>query len=94
MVTGQKGSKNYENAEDPIKVLNEDLPIDYDYYINKQLKPPLERLLKNTSIFPNIDLLFCGDHTKNRYIPKLNKNLMMGKFLKVNSTCNNCPNIT
>jgi DNA polymerase delta subunit 1 len=41
MINGQKGSKNYDNAEDPIKVLNEDLPIDYEYYINKQLKPPL-----------------------------------------------------
>lgn len=29
-----KGSKNYENAEDPIEVLKNDLPIDYDYYVN------------------------------------------------------------
>lgn len=41
MINGMKGSKNYENAEDPLKVLEEDLPIDYDYYINKQIKPPL-----------------------------------------------------
>ena len=41
MIAGQKGSRNYENAEDPIKVLEEDLPIDYDYYIIKQIRPPL-----------------------------------------------------
>jgi DNA polymerase elongation subunit (family B) len=33
-----KGTKNFENAEDPIEVLMKDLPIDFDYYINKQLK--------------------------------------------------------
>ncbi|CAM6002461.1 unnamed protein product [Sphagnum balticum] len=41
MISGQKGSRNYENAEDPIRVLEEDLPIDYDYYIQKQIRPPL-----------------------------------------------------
>ena len=41
IIEGTKGSKNYENAEDPIKVLEEDIPIDYDYYIQKQIRPPL-----------------------------------------------------
>lgn len=91
IIEGTKGSKNYENAEDPIKVLEEDIPIDYDYYIQKQIRPPLERLLEETRIIPNIDALFSGDHTKNRYIPKINKNNLLGKFVKVHSTCTNCP---
>lgn len=33
MIAGAKGSKNYENAEDPIVVLEKGLPIDFDYYI-------------------------------------------------------------
>lgn len=33
IIQGVKGSRNYENAEDPEKVLDEDLPIDFDYYI-------------------------------------------------------------
>mgnify|MGYP000864427087 FL=1 len=41
MISGVKGSKNFENAEDPRKVLMEDIPIDFDYYIEKQIKPPL-----------------------------------------------------
>lgn len=41
MIKGVKGSKNFENAEDPRKVLMEDIPIDFDYYIEKQIKPPL-----------------------------------------------------
>lgn len=60
MIMGTKGSKNYENSEDPIKVLNEDLPIDFDYYINKQLKPPLERMLKLSGIVRDFDSLFYG----------------------------------
>jgi DNA polymerase delta subunit 1 len=91
MISGQKGSKNYDNAEDPIRVLNEDLPLDYDYYINKQIRPPLERLLLKTGIFPNLEVLFAGDHTKNRYIPKINKNNPMGRFVTVYNTCINCP---
>ncbi len=35
MISGIKGSKNYENAEDPLYVLEHDLPIDYNYYIEK-----------------------------------------------------------
>ncbi len=72
MINGAKWSKNYENAEDPKKVLEEDLPIDYDYYINKQIRPPLERLLKNTGIVENTDILFAGEHTRLRYAPKIN----------------------
>lgn len=91
IIEGQKGSKNYENAEDPIHVLEEDIPINYDYYIQKQIRPPLERLLQKTNIIPNIDALFTGEHTKNRYVPKINRNNMLGKFVTVQSTCTNCP---
>lgn len=35
IIAGAKGSKNYENAEDPIEILQKDLPIDFDYYIEK-----------------------------------------------------------
>ena len=33
MVKGMKGSKGYQNSEDPIYVLNNNLPIDFNYYI-------------------------------------------------------------
>lgn len=35
MIAGTKGSKNFENAEDPLEVLDKDLPIDFDYYLEK-----------------------------------------------------------
>lgn len=35
MIKGTTGSKNYENAEDPVYALTEHLTIDFDYYIDK-----------------------------------------------------------
>ena len=44
IIKGEKGSKNYENSEDPIYVLEHDLPLDIDYYLENQLKKPLLRI--------------------------------------------------
>ena len=33
MIKGMKGSKGYEKSEDPIFALENNLPIDYQYYI-------------------------------------------------------------
>ena len=33
VVKGTKGSKTYEKSEDPIFVLNNNIPIDFTYYI-------------------------------------------------------------
>ena len=34
MVKGLKGSKGYEKSEDPLYVLQNNLPIDYDWYLD------------------------------------------------------------
>lgn len=41
-----KGAPAYEKSEDPIYVLEHDLPIDTDYYLNNQLKGPLTRIFE------------------------------------------------
>ncbi len=56
MVGGVKGSRNYENAEDPLYVLENDIPIDFNYYIEKQIKLPLSRIYD--LILPNVNMLF------------------------------------
>ena len=33
MIKGNKGQKAYELSEDPIYVLNNDIPLDYNHYI-------------------------------------------------------------
>ena len=69
MVGGTKNSRNYENAEDPLYVLEHDIPIDFTYYIERQIKLPLTRIFE--IILPNVNILFTGDHTKLQYVPKI-----------------------
>jgi DNA polymerase delta subunit 1 len=70
MVKGSKGQKAYELAEDPIYVLNNDIPIDYNHYIENQIKQPLIRIFE--PIFGNDPKeaekqLFNGEHTRSIY---------------------------
>jgi DNA polymerase delta subunit 1 len=58
MISGTKGSKNFENAEDPTYVLEHDLPIDFDYYLEKQIKPPMMRIYE--LVIDNPQSLFLG----------------------------------
>jgi len=88
MVTGAKGSKNYENAEDPIYVLENDLPIDFNYYLEKQIKNPLMRIFE--PIIPNPESLFVGKHTSVIYVPKVNQSRGLGSFVKVKLQCLSC----
>jgi DNA polymerase delta subunit 1 len=53
---GTKGAQNFEKAEDPIYVLEHDIPIDTDYYLEKQLKAPLTRIFE--PIMKDIKKLF------------------------------------
>ena len=41
----------YEKAEDPIYVLENNLPIDTKYYLDNQLSNPLMRIFEPVSIF-------------------------------------------
>ena len=56
MIKGAKGQKAYELAEDPIFVLRNNLPLDFEYYLEKQLKGPLTRLYE--PIVSNVGSLF------------------------------------
>lgn len=73
MVKGAKGQKAYELAEDPIYALNHDLPIDFNHYIENQIKQPLIRIFE--PIFGTTSkaehALFAGDHTRSLYQPKV-----------------------
>jgi DNA polymerase I len=39
-----------ERAEDPEYAKEKNLPIDVDYYINKQILPPVERILSDFGV--------------------------------------------
>jgi DNA polymerase delta subunit 1 len=58
-----KGAAAYEKAEDPIYVLEHDIPIDVTYYLENQLKMPLTRIFE--PIMGDVQKLFAGDHTRS-----------------------------
>ena len=65
MLKGAKGQKAYELAEDPLYVLQNDLHIDFDWYVDKQLRAPITRLFE--AVINNVNELFTGEHTRKRY---------------------------
>jgi DNA polymerase delta subunit 1 len=68
IITGAKGAATYEKAEDPLFVLENNLPIDSKWYLTNQLSKPLARIYE--PIIPNAEkVLLQGDHTRKIVIP-------------------------
>lgn len=57
-----QGSKAYEKSEDPLYVLENNLPLDTHYYLENQLKNPLTRIF--SPVMKNPQTLLVGDHTR------------------------------
>ena len=95
VVKGAKGSKTYEKSEDPIYVLEHNIPIDFNYYIENQIKLPLIRIFE--PIFKDANkaelALFSGDHTRTIYQPKVGASSGLGKFAVVKEACMSCKNV-
>jgi DNA polymerase delta subunit 1 len=62
LIEGAKGAAAYERSEDPIYVLDNNIPIDVRYYLDNQLSGPLTRIFE--PIIDNVSSLFTGDHTR------------------------------
>ncbi|CCI41600.1 unnamed protein product [Albugo candida] len=87
-----KAAPLYEKAEDPVYVLENDIPIDWEYYMKQQLQNPLERIFE-----PIIGLarvrseLLQGAHTRKRSQPNLKQNSGgMMDFAVKKSKCLGC----
>lgn len=59
-----KGAAAYEKAEDPIYVLEHDIAIDVQYYLDNQLSKPLGRIFEPIMGDVGIRKLFAGEHTR------------------------------
>ena len=90
MITGAKGAKNFEKAEDPIYVLENNLPLDSKWYLTNQLSKPLQRIFE--PIIDDIEkTLLNGEHTRKIFIPTPSArkgSLMM--FAVKSATCIGC----
>ena len=68
IIAGAKGAANFEKAEDPIYVLENNLPIDCKWYLTNQLSKPLTRIFE--PIISDVEkALLQGDHTRKIFIP-------------------------
>ena len=94
MIQAAKGSKGFEKSEDPLYALHNNLPIDYQYYVDNQLKQPLIRIFEPILKDRVEQQLFTGDHMRNIFKPAMSSSSMgLFKFAKVQKTCLGCKNL-
>ncbi|KAJ1629434.1 DNA polymerase delta catalytic subunit [Pavlovales sp. CCMP2436] len=88
IIKGHKGAKAYEKSEDPIYVLENNIPIDTQHYLEHQLAEPLKRLFEPILEHPERSLLE-GEHTRSIAKPTPTTGGLM-KFAKVTLQCLGC----
>ena len=83
------GSKFYEKSEDPLYVLDNNIPIDTRYYLDNQLTKPLGRIFEPILGKKKADQLLMGDHTRTISVTAPTMGGLM-KFAKKTETCMGC----
>lgn len=87
IIQGARDAKLFDKAEDPIYVLEHDIPVDTNYYI-KMLQKPLNDIF--SPIMKNkVKEIFQGEHTKY-IVLNTPKNLGMMKFATKIQNCLGC----
>ncbi|EME47501.1 hypothetical protein DOTSEDRAFT_50888 [Dothistroma septosporum NZE10] len=89
MVKGAAGSKGYEKSEDPMFVLEHNLPIDTKYYLDNQLAKPLGRIFEPILGEKKAGQLLTGEHTRAISVAAPTMGGLM-KFAKKTETCLGC----
>ncbi|KAJ9142675.1 DNA polymerase [Pleurostoma richardsiae] len=89
MVKGAAGSKNFERSEDPIYVLEHNVPIDTKYYLDNQLAKPLSRIFEPILGETKAKSLLTGAHTRAISVAAPTVGGLM-KFAKKTQTCMGC----
>ncbi|XP_066916708.1 DNA polymerase delta catalytic subunit-like [Clytia hemisphaerica] len=93
IVAGVKGSKAYEKAEDPIYVLENNIPIDTNHYLEHQLMNPLLRIFEPIlGENKTQNALFKGEHTRVKTVVTA-KVGGLAKFTKKTATCLGCKTV-
>ncbi|WEW61216.1 DNA-directed DNA polymerase delta [Emydomyces testavorans] len=89
IVKGAGGSRNYEKSEDPIYVLENNIPIDTKYYLDNQLAKPLARIFDPILGEKRASQLLTGEHTRSISVAAPTLGGLM-KFAKKTQTCMGC----
>ena len=82
------GAAAYEKSEDPIYVLENNIPIDTKYYLENQLSNPLMRIFEPV-LGDKAQSLLAGDHTRTIQIATPTVGGLM-KFAVKTATCLGC----
>ncbi|KAH0582948.1 DNA-directed DNA polymerase delta [Termitomyces sp. 'cryptogamus'] len=88
IIKGIKGAAAYEKSEDPLYVLENNLPIDTKYYLENQLSKPLMRIFEPV-LGEKAASLLSGDHTRTIQIATPTVGGLM-KFAVKTVTCLGC----
>ncbi|KAI0731291.1 DNA polymerase family B-domain-containing protein [Earliella scabrosa] len=88
IIKGPKGAAAYEKSEDPIYVLENNIPIDTKYYLDNQLANPLMRIFEPI-LGEKANSLLSGDHTRTIHIATPTVGGLM-KFAVKTVTCLGC----
>ena len=89
IIKGVGGAKNYERSEDPIFVLENNIPIDTKYYLDNQLAKPLSRIFEPILGEKKAASLLTGEHTRSISVAAPTIGGLM-KFAKKTRTCMGC----
>jgi DNA polymerase delta subunit 1 len=89
MIKGAGDAKGYEKSEDPIYVLEHNIPIDTKYYLENQLSKPLTRIFEPILGESKAASLLKGDHTRVVSVAAPTKTGLMAFAVKT-LTCMGC----
>ncbi|EIW79208.1 hypothetical protein CONPUDRAFT_138364 [Coniophora puteana RWD-64-598 SS2] len=88
IIKGMKGAAAYEKSEDPLFVLENNIPIDTKYYLENQLSKPLMRIFEPI-LGEKANSLLAGEHTRTIQIATPSVGGLM-KFAVKTVTCLGC----
>ncbi|KAJ7224475.1 DNA polymerase family B-domain-containing protein [Mycena pura] len=88
IIKGIKGAAAYEKSEDPLYVLENNIPIDTKYYLENQLSKPLMRIFEPI-LGEKASSLLSGDHTRTIQIATPTVGGLM-RFAVKTVTCLGC----
>lgn len=89
IIKAAKGAQAFMKSEDPIYVLENNIPIDFNYYLDNQLAKPLIRLF--SPMIPNPEsTLLRGEHTRSVYKATPSSNIGIMRFAVKTLKCLGC----
>lgn len=91
-IKSAKGTPAYMKAEDPIYVLENNIPIDTNYYLENQLSKPLVRIFEPILGDKAESQLLKGEHTRTRTIVT-SKVGALAAFTQKKETCIGCKSV-